>query len=85
MSVNQDLAYVYVKVRTDSDVAAVNRVAPVAVVHDRDGQLLARVGVYSNTRLGQRLRDQQLQKLQQSGYEVELVAGGAVRTSANQA
>jgi hypothetical protein len=85
MAVNQDLAYVYVKVRNGAELADVNRVAPVAVVHDRDGQLLARVGVYTNTRVGQRLRDQQLKQLQQRGYDVELIAGSGIYTASNQA
>lgn len=81
MAVNQDLAYVYVKVQTSADVAAVKRISPVAVVHDREGQLLARVGVYTNSRIGDRLRKKQMQQLQQLGYEVELIAGRVVDTS----
>lgn len=81
MAVNQDLAYVYVKVKTGADVAAVKRVSPVAVVHDREGQLLARVGVYTNSRIGDRLRKNQIQQLQQLGYEVELIAGRGFDTS----
>lgn len=75
MAANPDLAYLYVKVHSDEDLVAVKRVAPVSLIHDRDGELLARVGVFTNTRIGERLRNSRLAKLRSSGYEVELVAG----------
>jgi len=74
MAVNQDLAYLFVKVRNPEDLIAVQKVAPVAVVHDRNGELLAQVGVFNQSRTGERLRDQQLVKLQESGYQIEFVA-----------
>lgn len=85
MATNKDLAYVYVKIRNQAELADVNRVANVAVLHQREDQLLARVGVYNNTRLGQRLRDRQLEKLKQQGYSVELIAGHSVDARSNQA
>ena len=74
MAVNQDLAYLFVKVRNPEDLIAVRKVAPVMEVHDRNGELLARVGVYTQSRTGEQMRDQQLRSLQQSGYQIELVA-----------
>lgn len=74
MAVNQDLAYLFVKVRNSDDLIAVRKVAPITVVHDRNGELLARVGVYTQSRAGERMRDQQLRTLRQSGYQIELIA-----------
>ncbi|MEY2644966.1 MAG: hypothetical protein RLZZ611_1615 [Cyanobacteriota bacterium] len=85
MAANQDLAYLYVKVRSHEELLAVNRVAPVAVIHDRDGDLMARVGVFTNSRIGERLRNRRLQQLRNSGYEVELVAGRTGGDAADQA
>ena len=83
MAVNQELAYVYVKLRDMVEVASLNHVAPVVAVHNRDGQLLARVGVYTNTRVGGRLLNQQMHMLRQQGYEAELVAGSNWSASAS--
>jgi hypothetical protein len=85
MAANQDLAYLYVKVRSHEELLAVNRVAPVAVIHDRDGELMARVGVFTNSRVGERLRNRRLLQLRNSGYEVELVAGRTGGDAADQA
>jgi hypothetical protein len=85
MAVNQDLAYLFVKVRNPDDLIAVRKVAPVTVVHDRNGELLARVGVYTQSRTGERMRDQQLRTLQQSGYQIELIAARPSRRASDQA
>lgn len=73
MAVNQELAYVYVKVRDEAQLAAVSRLAPVAVVHERNGELLAQVGVYRATRIGQRLQEAQMSQLRREGFDLALV------------
>ena len=85
MAVNNNLAYVYVKVRNTTELAALKQVSPVAEAHDRNGELLARVGVYNNSRVSQRLQQRQLQQLKQGGYTVEVIAGKAFGVNANQA
>lgn len=74
MAVNQELAYVYVRVRDDAQLAAVSKLAPIAMVHARNGEMLAQVGVFRSTRLGERLRDEQVAQLRRQGFELEVVA-----------
>ena len=73
MAVNQELAYMFVKVKTAADLEVVRQVAPVSVIHESNGQLLAQVGVFPNTKKGDHLRDVQRLKLQNSGVEVQLI------------
>jgi len=73
MAVNQELAYMFVKVKTAEDLEVVRQAAPVSVIHESNGQLLAQVGVFPNTKEGDQLRDQQRLKLQNSGVAVQLI------------
>jgi len=73
MAVNQELAYMFVKVKTADDLEAVRQVAPVSVIYESNGQLLAQIGVFPNTKAGDRLREVQSFKLQNSGVEVQLI------------
>ena len=73
MAVNQELAYMFVKVKTADDLEAVRQVAPVSVIYESNGQLLAQIGVFPNTKAGDHLRDLQRVKLQSSGVEVQLI------------
>ena len=75
MATNRDLDYLFVKVSNRNDLLAVQKVAPVTLAHPLDHQFLARVGVYTSSRTGRRMRDQQWQKLKEFGYQVEIVAG----------
>jgi hypothetical protein len=73
MAVNQELAYMFVKVKTAEELDVVRQVAPVSVIHESNGQLLAQVGVFPNTKVGDQLRDLQRLKLQNSGVAVQLI------------
>jgi hypothetical protein len=75
MAINRDLDYLFVKVSNRNDLLAVQKVAPVTIAHPLDHQFLARVGVYTSSRTGRRMRDQQWQKLKKFGYQVEIVSG----------
>jgi len=63
----------FVKVKTADDLEAVRQVAPVSVIYESNGQLLAQIGVFPNTKAGDRLREVQSFKLQNSGVEVQLI------------
>jgi hypothetical protein len=43
------------------------------------------VGVYTQSRAGKRMRDQQLRTLQHSGYQIELIAARPSGRSTDQA
>lgn len=77
MGTNKSLAYVYVKLDNTNQINALKKVSNIAMAHLRDGKLLARVGIYTNSRVGQRLQKTQLQKLSQAGFEIELIASNA--------
>ena len=71
-AVNSELAYVYVEVKNESDASNVKQIKGVYGLQVRDGKLLARVGVYTESKLGKRLLNQQLEQLEQKGWSVEL-------------
>ena len=77
MGTNKSLAYVYVKLDNTNQINALKKVSNIAMAHLRDGKLLARVGIYTNSRVGQLLQKTQLQKLSQAGFEIELIASNA--------
>ena len=77
MGTNKSLAYVYVKLDDTNQINALKKVSNIAMAHHRDGKLLARVGIYTNSRVGQRLQKTQIQKLSQAGFEIELIASHA--------
>ena len=74
MATNKDLAYVYVKIRDKSQIASLQNVRTSPVVHYHRGEMLARVGVYRDTKVGHRLQRSQLQQLSRDGFEVRVVA-----------
>ena len=74
MAANQNLAYVYVKVQREAQIASLKDLSNSPVVHYHRGQLLARVGIYRDSRVGQRLQRNQLQKLSNAGFEVQVIA-----------
>lgn len=71
-AINSELAYVYVEVKNESDASNVKQIKGVYGLQVRDGKLLARVGVYTESKLGKRLLSQQLEQLEQKGWSVEL-------------
>ena len=71
-AINSELAYVYVEVKNESDASNVKQIKGVYGLQVRDGKLLARVGVYTESKLGKRLLNQQLEQLEQKGWSVEL-------------
>lgn len=77
IAANQHLAYVYVKVQRESQIATLKNISNSPVVHYHRGELLARVGIYRDTALGQRLQRNQLQRLSNAGFEVQVIANNA--------
>ena len=71
-AINSELAYVYVEVKNESDASNVKQIKGVYGLQVRDGKLLARVGVYTESKLGKRLLNQQLEQLEKRGWSVEL-------------
>jgi hypothetical protein len=71
-AVNRELAYVYVEVKNESDVSDVKRFKGVYGLQVRGSKLLARVGVYTKSKLGKRLLNQKLKKLEEKGLKIEL-------------
>jgi hypothetical protein len=71
---NKELAYVYVKLRNSTQLASLRKVSNISRAHLRNGELVATVGMYSNSRVGNILQRSQIQNLSKAGFEFELVA-----------
>lgn len=72
IAVNQNINYVYVKINTNTDLITLQQTTPARLIKSKDNQLLARVGVFSNTKLGKRLLVSKISELKKSGLDIQL-------------
>lgn len=72
LAVNPGLNYLFVKLQSPEQLAALRRYAVVAEMGERNGELLARVGVFTPSRVGRRLLNQQASQLASMGYDLEV-------------
>lgn len=72
LAVNTSLNYLFVKLQSPEQLAALSRHAVVVEMSERDGELLARVGVFTPTRVGRLLLNQQASQLAAMGYDLEV-------------
>ena len=71
IAINKRLNYVYVEVANSSDIDKLNNSSgPVNVLRRNNNMLLARVGIYSNTKIGNRLKETKLSQLQSAGFNI---------------
>ena len=75
VAVNPQLNYIYVKIQQPSDVARINRITPVMEINPMGDTLVARVGVFTKCRTGQRLMESRIQQLKQQHVDL-LIADG---------
>jgi hypothetical protein len=71
-AVNANLNYLFVKLQSPEQLAALSRHVAVAEMGERNGELFARVGVFTPTRVGRRLLNQQASRLAAIGYDLEV-------------
>ena len=72
LAVNSGLHYLFVKLQSPEQVVALRHHVPIAEMGERNGQLVARVGVFTPTREGRRLLQQQASRLAAIGYNLEV-------------
>lgn len=72
LAVNPSLHYLFVKLQSPEQLAALRRHAVVAEMGERNGEWLARVGVFTPTPVGRRLLNQQTSRLAAMGYALEV-------------
>jgi hypothetical protein len=70
---NASINYVYVNIASNSDFAKIAKLHKnPTIVRNTNNQLVAKIGVYTNTNLGIRLRDNKISELKSSGFTVKL-------------
>lgn len=72
LAINTGLNYLFVRLQSPEQLAALRRHAVVVEMGERNGELLARVGVFTPTRVGRRLLNQQASRLAAMGYDLEV-------------
>lgn len=72
LAVNPGLHYLLVKLQSAEQLLALRQHAPIAEMGERNGELLARVGVFTPTPVGRRLLNQQARRLAAMGYDMEV-------------
>ena len=68
VATNKKLNYVYVEVANNHDIDKLNKRFGAVVLRGKNDKLLARVGVYSNSKLGRRLRETKINQLRSEGF-----------------
>jgi len=70
IATNKRLNYVYVEVANNTDIdKLIETNSNVKVLRNEGSKLLARVGIFANTRVGNRLRDTKLDQLKAEGFK----------------
>lgn len=70
---NPSLNYLFVRLPSQEELPELHRHSPVLEVGELDGQLMARVGVFTTSRTGRQLLDHQIDLLTGMGYDVQLI------------
>jgi hypothetical protein len=78
-ALNPELNYLYVQIRQPSDVARLKEILPVQEIALQGEAVLARVGVFTASRLGEVLLADRIERLRAEQLELLLARGGALR------
>ena len=71
IALNKSLNYVYVEIASDKDLNRLeNNIKSVNILRNSNNKLLARVGIFANTSIGNRLKEAKLQELDAKGFNV---------------
>jgi hypothetical protein len=81
VAVNPHLNYLYVKIQKPADVARLELITPVMELNPVGTTMVARVGVYTQSRTGRQLMEAQIAELRQHKVHVLIAHGGSLPTS----
>lgn len=76
VAANPQLNYIYVKIQQPSDVARLNSITPVMELNVVGDTLMARVGVFTKSRIGLRMLEARIRELKQQKVDM-IVANGS--------
>ena len=74
IAIRPDLDYLGVIIRSDQDLEALRQFATVSEIGSLGGQTIARVGVYTRSRVGQNLLRLRLLQIRQAGLTPEVIS-----------
>jgi hypothetical protein len=81
VAVNPNLNYLYVKIQNLADVARLNQITPVMELNPMGDTVMARVGVFTQSRTGRRLMEAQIARLRQQQVELIVADGGRLKAA----